>query len=110
MTGEGSGAGARLVTVKGSGRVEVAAYGLADAEAQVEKEIRAAWPEARVEVVEVARTGEGRIVEAFAVAYRLRGSVPVEAEGEEEARKAAFRWLRERFAGTRHARIAWERG
>lgn len=93
--------------------MEVAAYGLADAEAQVEKEIRAAWPGARVEVTEVARTGEGRIVEGFAVAYRVRGSVAVSAggeEGEEEARKAALRWLRARFEGTRHARIAWERG
>lgn len=99
----------REVAVKGGARVELAAYGLADAEHTVEKELRALWPGARIDVLEVARLGdEPRIVEMFAVRYRVRGSVPVEAEGDDEARRAAFRHLRARFAGSRHARIAWE--
>lgn len=97
------------VTLAGGARVRLAAYGLADAERQVEKEVRAAWPEAEVDVVEVARTeGAGRIVEEFAVRYRLKGSVTVEAADAAEARRSALRMLHERFEGTRHARIAWD--
>jgi hypothetical protein len=97
------------VALKGSGRVELAAYGVADAEHQVEKEVRAAWPEARVEVLEVSRAGaQGRIVEEFAVRYRVRGTVTVEVEDAKEARRTALRELRGRLAGTRHARIAWD--
>ena len=44
------------VAVRGTGRVELPAYGLADAEHQVEKELRALWPGATVEVTDVART------------------------------------------------------
>jgi hypothetical protein len=97
------------VALKGSGRVELAAYGVADAEHQVEKEVRAAWPEARVEVLEVSRAGaQGRIVEEFAVRYRVRGTVTVEVEDAKEARRTALREVRGRLAGTRHARIAWD--
>ena len=89
----------REVAVRGTARVELAAYGVADAEHQVEAELRAAWPEARVDLVEVARTlPEPRIVEEFAVRYRIRGTVSVDAEREEDARRAAFRTLRQRFA------------
>jgi hypothetical protein len=99
-----------VVALKGGGRVELAAYGVADAEHQVEKELRAAWPEAKVEVLDVARAGAaGRIVEEFAVRYRLRGTLAVDAESPAEARRAALRELRGRFAGTRHARIEWDR-
>ena len=38
------------MAVRGAGRVELAAYGLADAEHQVEKELRALWPDAVVEL------------------------------------------------------------
>jgi hypothetical protein len=100
---------ARDVALKGSGRVELAAYGVADAEHQVEKEVRAAWPEARVEVLEVSRAGaQGRIVEEFAVRYQVRGTVTVEVEDAKEARRTALREVRGRLAGTRHARIAWD--
>jgi hypothetical protein len=99
----------REVAVKGTNRVELAAYGVADAEHQVETELRERWPEARVDLLEVARTlPEPRIVEEFAVRYAIRGTVTVDAESDADARRAAFRLLRERFAGTRHARIAWE--
>jgi hypothetical protein len=99
----------REVAVRGSARVELAAYGIADAEHQVERELRELWPEAAIELLELARTLPApRIVEEFAVRYRIRGSVMVDADTEADARRAAFRALRERFAGSRHERIAWE--
>jgi hypothetical protein len=98
------------VAVQGGGRVELAAYGIADAEHQVEKELREIWPDARVDVLEVARTRpEPRIVEEFAVRYRFRATVPVEVEKEADGRRAALRLLNQRFAGTRFARIAWDK-
>lgn len=95
--------------VRGQGRVEVAAYGVADAEHQVEKELAALWPGVTADILEVGRAdADGRIVEEFRVGYRVRGSVSVTAGTEEDARKAALRQLRERFQGSRFARIAWE--
>jgi hypothetical protein len=97
------------ITLRGTGRAEVAAYGVADAEHLVEKELAAAWPGARVEILELARQGEpGRIVEEFTVRYRVSGTVAVEAESPEAARREALRQLRERLAPTRHRRIEWE--
>jgi hypothetical protein len=98
------------VAVRGSGRVELPAYGLADAEHQVEKELRALWPAAAaVDVTDVARMDEAsRIVEEFRVRYRVRGSVPVTADTEADARKAALRMMRDRFIGSRFERITWE--
>ena len=97
------------VAVRGSGRVELAAYGLADAERQVEKELHALWPEAAVDILELARTDPGaRIVEEFAVRYRVRGAVEVEEATPVAARRAVLRDLRERFTGTRFSRIAWD--
>jgi hypothetical protein len=96
------------VRLRGSGSVEIAAYGLADAEHRVEKELTAGWPEATVEIREVRRPASGRIVEEFTVAYLLRGEVTVEEDGREEARRRAFRDARARFAGTRYDRTAWE--
>jgi hypothetical protein len=98
------------VAVRGSGQVELAAYGLADAEHQVEKEIRALWPDAAaVDVTDVARMDEAsRIVEEFRVRYRVRGLVPVAADTEAEARKVALRMMRDRFIGSRFERITWE--
>ncbi|HEX8391603.1 MAG TPA: hypothetical protein VF665_04520 [Longimicrobium sp.] len=98
-----------IVKLRGQGRVEVAAYGVADAEHQVEKELAALWPGALVDILEVGRVdADGRIVEEFRVGYRVRGSVSGTADTEEDARKAALRRLREAFAGSRFARIAWE--
>ncbi|HEX9935907.1 MAG TPA: hypothetical protein VGB15_02245 [Longimicrobium sp.] len=98
------------VAVKGGGRAELAAYGIADAEHQAEKELRAAWPGARVDVVEVARSSPGeRIVEEFAIRYRVSGVVVVEdAESADEARRVALRQLRDRFDGTRFRRVVWD--
>lgn len=97
------------IAVRGAGRVELPAYGLADAEHQVEKELRALLPDAAVDVLDVARTDEqSRIVEEFRVRYRVRAAVPADADSADDARKAALRQLRERFAGSRFERIAWE--
>lgn len=95
--------------VRGSGRVELPAYGLADAEHQVEKEVLALWPEAAVQVLDVGRANPvGNIVEEFRITYRVRGVVGVVAPSEDEARKSALRALRDRFTGSRFERIAWE--
>ena len=58
----------------------------------------------------VAAWPEPRTVEEFAVRYRLRATVPVEVEKEDDARRAALRLLNARLAGTRYARIAWDGG
>jgi hypothetical protein len=97
------------VALRATGRAEVPAYGLADAEHQVEKEVRDAWPGATVEVLDVSRTGgTGRIVEEFAVRFRAQGTVPVEADSEEDARRAALRHLRAAFADTRYHRLDFQ--
>jgi hypothetical protein len=97
------------IAVRGTGRVELPGYGLADAEHQVEKEIRALWPDAAVDVLDVARADEAsRIVEEFRVRYRVRAAVSVEADTAADARRSALRLLRERFAGSRYGRVAWE--
>jgi hypothetical protein len=63
----------------------------------------------RAEVLEVARReGRARIVEEFAVRYRVRGTVTHAAATEAEARTAVLRGLRARFAETRYARVAWD--
>ena len=97
------------VRVRGGGRVQLPAYGLADAEHQVEKEIARAWPEARVEIADVGRAAHaGNIVEEFAVTYRIHGTLQVLAESPEQARAAALRQLRECFGATRFQRVQWE--
>jgi hypothetical protein len=96
------------IALRGTGRVEVAAYGLADAEHQVEKELRALWPAGKVEVLDISRAGgSGRIVEEFTVRFRIRGRQPV--EGGPEAAVEAVRSVRARFTGTRFERITLER-
>jgi hypothetical protein len=99
-----------VVSVRGVGRISAAAYGVADAEHLVEKEIARAWPAARVEVLEVGRGSVGRIVEEFTVAYRVSGDIRVSAESTNQARRAAFRRARELLADSRYARTEWERG
>ncbi|HEX7241835.1 MAG TPA: hypothetical protein VF263_16255 [Longimicrobiaceae bacterium] len=103
--------GARVVRARGRGRVSLPAHGMADAEHQVEKEVLRAWPESRVEVLEVARAEEegGRIVQEFAVAYQVDATVRLDADSPDEARREALRRLRAAFAETRHRRIEWVR-
>jgi hypothetical protein len=97
------------VEVMGSGRVLLPAYGLADAERQVEKELQVLWPEARVRVSEVARaSATAAIVEEFAVSYHLRGTVRADSEDAAESRRQALRELRARFEASRFSRVRWE--
>ncbi len=97
------------VALTGRGSAEVPAYGVADAEAQVEKEWGRAWPGARVSVLEVARRShEPRIVEEFVVRYRVTGTVQVDAASDAGARRAALRRMRDATAETRFARVAWD--
>lgn len=95
--------------MRGRGRVVVPAYGVADAEHLVEKELTRLWPGARVRIERIARAGGGRVVEEFEIAYRLEGEQEVEVERLEEAPAAAFRELNRRLEGSRYGRIEWER-
>lgn len=99
----------RRLRVRGQGSAEVAAYGIADAEHQVEKELSAAWPGAAVVVVEIERpAAERRLVEEFVVRYTVAGEMQGEGDSVAEAHRDALRRLRATFAGTRHHRIAWD--
>ena len=98
------------VGLTGKGRVEVAAYGLADAEHLVEKEIGRLCEGARVAIDQVARHSRAsRIAEEFTVGYRVAVTIATEAASEEAARTEALRQARQRFAGTRYHRIEWEK-
>lgn len=95
--------------INGRGSVTVAAYGLADAEHRVEKELQRLWPDARVEVAEVRRGGEvGRIVEEFEVVYRVSVRVEVEASSRDSAVTEALRHARTVLQGSRYSRTALE--
>src|SRR5690606_10271600 len=108
--GHSRGAVRHTVRVRGRGTVEVAAHGLADAEHLVTKELGRLWPAARVEVLEVRRSAEApRLVEELAVSFLLDAAVEVDAPSRESAPAAAFRHARERLAGSRYARTAFER-
>jgi hypothetical protein len=96
------------VEAAGCGRVELPAYGLADAEHRVEKELRELWPDARVRVLEIGSPASGRIVEEYAVRYSVRGRREVAAASREEADREVLRELRARFGASRYDRIAWE--
>jgi len=99
------------VKVAGAGTVELAAYGIADAEHRVEKEIRRLIPSASVAIASVERpTDSSRIVEEFSVTYRLRLTVSIDARDDAAAASAAFRSVRESLAGTRYDRTRWEIG
>lgn len=97
------------IRIRGTGRVEVAAHGMADAEHLLEREIRALWPEARLVVTDVSRApGVERIVEDLTLSYRLEATVEAEGEEPRAARRAAFRIARERLGASRYRRTTWE--
>ena len=97
------------IRLRGTGTVEVAAHGVADAEHLVEKEMRALWSGARIVVTGVSRgAGEPRIVEEFSLSYRVEATLEAEGEDEKAARRAAFRSARDRLAGSRYRNTAWE--
>jgi hypothetical protein len=97
------------IRVRGSGRAEVTANSIADAEHRVEKEIGRLWDGVRVRIRGVAWLDEAeRITGEYDVEYGLEGSVEVDAEDSETARTTAYRQARERFAGTRYWLVAWD--
>ncbi len=97
------------IGVEGRGTVVVPAFGLADAEHRVEKEIRKRLPDSRVSVHTVERPPDtSRIVEEFSVTYSLRVRLPVEAADDDAAVPTAFRAVRDALAGTRYERTRWE--
>lgn len=96
------------VVLRGRGCVQVAAYGMADAEHLVDKEIRRLWPEARVHVLEVGRGADARIVDEFSVSFRVEGRLRVVAGASEEAPGMAYRHVRGLLAGSRYLRTEWE--
>lgn len=95
------------VPVRGTGRVTVAAYGIADAEHLVEKEISRAIPGARVSVLEVRREGAPSIVEEFGIEYVIRADLSVPADDPGTAKGAAFRHARHLLSGTRYGLTEW---
>lgn len=99
----------RRVRVRGRGRVLVSAYGIADAEHLVEKELARLCPEAAVRIEEISRAGPHRIVEEFDVTYIIDSVVEVTANSEKEAVAAAFRQARHRLEGSRYAGTRWNR-
>lgn len=99
----------RRVRVRGRGAARIVAYGVADAEHLVEKELTRLWPGARVRIERVSRADPApRIVEEFDVSYLLEGEREVEAARPEEAASAAFRQLSAVLAGSRYSRTAWQ--
>lgn len=100
--------GARPIQLIGSGRVELAAYGTADAEHRVETDWSRLWPGTVLQITAVARTGsESRIVEHFTVAYRVRVELVVDSADSVVALRAAYRSARERIGGSRFHHMEW---
>ena len=98
-----------LALLRGSGSVEIAAYGVADAEDQVTKELSRALPGAKIELPSIHREGPRRIVESFTIGYQVRIEIPTEAEDRDSARRKAMSTARDALRDTRFARIAWDR-
>lgn len=98
----------RTVQLLGSGRVELAAYGPADAEHRAETDWDRLWPGTAFHVTGVSRAeSEPRIVEHFVVTYRVRVGVAVDASDSAAALRAAYRLARERVGGSRFQQIQW---
>lgn len=100
---------AYAVPVRGRGRATVAAFGVADAEHLVEKEIGRAIPGSAVTITTVARPEDRRLVEEFTVEYHVSAVFEVEAESHEKAAGAAFRRARHLLSGTRYHLTEWSR-
>ena len=98
----------RAVPLRGLGRVEVAAYGIADAEHLVEKELLRIWPHATVRILDVSRSDAPAIVEHLSVAFRLTVTLATEADEPAAANREALRTARERLAGSRYERVELE--
>ena len=95
------------VRLTGIGRVELAAYGTADAEHQVEKELGRIWPDATVAILGIEREDTPRIVENFRITYRVRLVRQVDAPLPATAGREAARAARSACAGGRYRDIEW---
>ena len=95
------------VAIAGRGRATVAAYGIADAEHQVEKELAGVWPSASIRIENIGRVGAGRIVEEFQVDFTIRMTLHATGDDAEEAARTALRAARAAAGGTRYAKIEW---
>jgi hypothetical protein len=99
-----------LATLHGTGSVEIPAFGVADAEARLEKELHRAAPDAIIRIDEIRRAeNTPRIVETFAVTFRLVLAIQLDIDDAGSAERAAFAAVRARLRGTRFARVAWEK-
>lgn len=95
--------------LKGSGTAEIAAYGAADAEATVQKELRRALPGATVDVRGIRRLDEEpRIVEEFLIEYLVMFQLEVTGEDETSARRSAFTRVRAGLKSTRYEKVSWQ--
>ncbi len=98
------------LTLRGSGEVLIEAHGVGDAQAQTEKELGRALPGASIDIREIRRTeDEPRIVETFALAYRVAMTVEQSGVDGEAVRRAVLRDLRAALSSTRFRRLAWDR-
>jgi hypothetical protein len=95
--------------LRGSGVARVTAAGIADAEHRLEKVAERRAPGCQLTVMAVSREASGALTEEYRIGYRLRLECDAGGESIEDARRAAFRGARERFAGTELWMTAWER-
>jgi hypothetical protein len=97
-------------TLHGTGFVEIPAYGVADAEARLEKELHRAAPNATIRIDEIRRPEDTtRIVETFAITFRLVLTIEIDVDDPRSAERAAFASGRAVLRGTRFERVAWDR-
>ncbi len=96
------------VTISGRGRAAIAAYGVADAEHQAEKDLAGLWPRAAIQIVELRRPPSGRIVEEFDVGFTLRMTTVAEAPTAGAAGRSALRTARAAALATRYSRVEWD--
>ena len=102
----------RSVRITGRGAVELPGYGVADAEHQLEKELAAALPTAKLRVDQIRRLDAApRIVEEFQIRFTLTATVEVDLaeDGDDKRARAAFAAGRAALEGTRFGKIAWEK-
>jgi hypothetical protein len=95
--------------VRGTGRLEIAAAGIADAEHQLARIVERFCPGCRLTVLEIRRAlGESRIAEHFRLYYRLEMGFSIESISPVEARRTAFRHARARAEDTELKMVEWE--
>jgi hypothetical protein len=88
--------------------VQIAGYGIADAEHALSKEVGRAIPSAKLDIRSIRRTDPApRIVEEFELDYVLNVEVEVEAVSAVDTRRLAFAEARRLLRGTRFEHVEW---